>query len=90
MGEDATTIDLNLVPQVVEFEDFINYGGPINVVGVNTIAGAITTSVPVLLTENVIKPAGVQHAQGYHKRKPLRWANRGIGGDARGSAKDRR
>ncbi len=54
VGEDATTLDLNLVPQVVEFEGFINYGSPINVVGVNTIAGAITTSVPVLLTENVI------------------------------------
>jgi general secretion pathway protein D len=54
VGEDATTIDLNLVPQVVEFEGFINYGSPINAVGVNTIAGAITTSVPVLLIENVI------------------------------------
>ena len=51
---DATTIDLNLVPQVVEFEGFINYGSPINAVGVNTIGGAISTSVPVLLTENVI------------------------------------
>ena len=54
VGGDATTIDLNLVPQVVEFEGFINYGSPINAVGVNTIAGAITTSVPVLLTANVI------------------------------------
>jgi general secretion pathway protein D len=54
VGEDARTIDLNLVPQVVEFEGFINYGSPINAVGVNTIGGAISTSVPVLLTENVI------------------------------------
>ena len=54
VGGDATTIDLNLVPQVVEFEGFINYGSPINAVGVNTIGGAISTSVPVLLTENVI------------------------------------
>jgi general secretion pathway protein D len=54
VGGDATTIDLNLVPQVVEFEGFINYGSPINAVGVNTIGGAITTSVPVLLTANVI------------------------------------
>src|SRR5438093_3171089 len=54
VGEDATTIDLNLVPQVVEFEGFINYGSPINAVGVNTIAGAITTSVPIVLTQNVI------------------------------------
>jgi type II secretory pathway component GspD/PulD (secretin)/tetratricopeptide (TPR) repeat protein len=54
VGEDATTIDLNLVPQVVEFEGFINYGSPINAVGVNTVGGVISTSVPVLLTENVI------------------------------------
>ncbi len=54
VGQDATTIDLNLVPQVVEFEGFINYGSPINAVGVNTIGGAISTSVPVLLTQNVI------------------------------------
>jgi len=54
VGEDATTIDLNLVPQVVEFEGFINYGSPISAVGVNTIGGAISTSVPVILTQNVI------------------------------------
>ena len=54
VGENATTIDLNLVPQVVEFEGFINYGSPINAVGVNTIAGTISTSVPVRLTDNVI------------------------------------
>jgi general secretion pathway protein D len=54
VGGDATTIDLNLVPQVVEFEGFINYGSPINAVGVNTIGGAISTSVPVTLTDNVI------------------------------------
>jgi general secretion pathway protein D len=56
VGGDATTIDLNLVPQVVEFEGFINYGSPINAVGVNTIGGnnGISLSTPVLLTENVI------------------------------------
>src|SRR5947207_2154340 len=53
VGENATTIDLNLVPQVVEFEGFINYGSPINAVGVNTIAG-ISISQPVQLTPNVI------------------------------------
>ncbi len=41
VGGDATTIDLNLIPQVVEFEGFINYGSPINAVGVNTIGGTI-------------------------------------------------
>jgi general secretion pathway protein D len=53
VGPDGQTIDLNLVPQVVEFEGFINYGSPINAVGVNTIAG-ISVSAPVQLTENVI------------------------------------
>ena len=48
------TIDLNLVPQVVEFEGFINYGSPINAIGVNTIGGVISTSVPIELTPNVI------------------------------------
>src|SRR5437660_1018827 len=58
VGADGATIDLNLVPQVVEFEGFINYGSPINAVGLNstTMAGVTTfsSSVPVLLTENVI------------------------------------
>jgi general secretion pathway protein D len=54
VGGDNITIDLNMVPQVVEFEGFINYGSPINAVGVNTIGGAISTSVPVTLTDNVI------------------------------------
>ena len=55
VGGDSTTIDLNLVPQVVEFEGFINYGSPINAVGVSTVSTrGIQTSVPVLLTENVI------------------------------------
>ena len=53
VGGDATTIDLNLIPQVVEFEGFINYGSPINAVGVNTVAG-ISLSQPVQLTANVI------------------------------------
>jgi len=53
VGGDNTTIDINLVPQVVEFDGFINYGSPINAVGVNTIAG-ISVSQPVELTPNVI------------------------------------
>jgi general secretion pathway protein D len=53
VGPDGTTIDLNLVPQVVEFEGFINYGSPIFAVGANTAAG-ISISSPVLLTQNVI------------------------------------
>jgi type II secretory pathway component GspD/PulD (secretin)/tetratricopeptide (TPR) repeat protein len=53
VGGDATTIDLNLIPQVVEFEGFINYGSPIFAVGVNT-AASISISNSVLLTPNVI------------------------------------
>src|SRR5213075_2703996 len=52
VGGDATTIDLNLVPQVVEFEGFINYGSPIFGVNPNLISG--TTVPTILLTENVI------------------------------------
>jgi len=54
VGADGATIDLNLVPQVVEFEGFINYGSPINAVGVSTTAALVSTSIPVVLTENVI------------------------------------
>jgi general secretion pathway protein D len=57
VGGDATTIDLNLIPQVVEFEGFINYGSPINAVGVNTVSAgtaSITTTRPVELTAKVI------------------------------------
>src|SRR5207248_7751032 len=54
VGGDGTTIDLNLIPQVVEFEGFINYGSPINAVGVSTVGGVITRSVPIELTPNVI------------------------------------
>ncbi len=34
VGPDGYTIDLNLIPQVVEFEGFVNYGSPINSVNV--------------------------------------------------------
>ena len=46
-------LGFNLIPQVVEFEGFINYGSPINAVGVNTVAG-ISVSQPVELTPNII------------------------------------
>ena len=61
VGPDGITIDLNLVPQVVEFEGFINYGSPIFAVApavssFNPITGITTllTSPNVLLTANVI------------------------------------
>ncbi len=59
VGPDGVTIDLNLVPQVVEFEGFINYGSPIFAVGTNSTltaggASVLSLSTPVLLTQNVI------------------------------------
>src|SRR5207302_7301358 len=47
VGPDGVTIDLNLVPQVVEFEGFINYGSPIFAVtppvsSLNPITGITT------------------------------------------------
>jgi general secretion pathway protein D len=58
VGPDGVTIDLNLVPQVVEFEGFINYGSEIFAVGTNSsVIGGQTIfsiSTPVRLTENVI------------------------------------
>jgi general secretion pathway protein D len=50
VGPDDFTIDLNLVPQVVEFEGFINYGSPIQTVSTNLLGVAQTT----VLTPNVI------------------------------------
>jgi general secretion pathway protein D len=52
VGSDRQTIDLNLVPSVVEFEGFINYGSPIFGVNPNLVSG--TTVPQILLTENVI------------------------------------
>ena len=59
VGPDGVTIDLNLVPQVVEFEGFINYGSPIKTVNPallgfspSTLLGTTTQS--ITLTDNVI------------------------------------
>jgi general secretion pathway protein D len=50
VGPDGITIDLNLVPQVVEFEGFINYGSPIQTTSTNFLGQTST----VVLTPNVI------------------------------------
>ena len=59
VGPDGVTIDLNLVPQVVEFEGFINYGSPIKTVNPallgfspSTLLGMTTEA--ITLTDNVI------------------------------------
>lgn len=60
VGPDGITIDLNLVPQVVEFEGFINYGSPISTVNpallgfLGVPAAALGTNQSIVLTENVI------------------------------------
>ena len=61
MGPDGVTIDLNLVPQVVEFEGFINYGSPIKTVNpalLNFIGGSTSgltgLTQSITLTDNVI------------------------------------
>jgi len=60
VGADNYTIDLNLVPQVVEFEGFINYGSPISTINPSSLGlGAITAAVTnqptsIVLTNNVI------------------------------------
>src|SRR5205807_7957922 len=57
VGPDGVTIDLNLVPQVVEFEGFINYGSPIFASSssfLSPITGGLLSSPPSLLTPNVI------------------------------------
>jgi general secretion pathway protein D len=59
VGPDGVTIDLNLVPQVVEFEGFINYGSPIKTVnpallGVLNLPTSILGRESIVLTDNII------------------------------------
>ncbi|MDQ6808725.1 MAG: type II and III secretion system protein [Verrucomicrobiota bacterium] len=58
VGPDGVTIDLNLVPQVVEFEGFINYGSPILAppTAISTALGVIPglSKNDRVLTDNVI------------------------------------
>ena len=54
VGTDGTTIDLNLVPQVVEFEGFINYGSPISTVNPSLFGLGTVINQSIVLTENVI------------------------------------
>ncbi|CAN5771672.1 hypothetical protein BH11VER1_BH11VER1_10580 [soil metagenome] len=51
IGPDGYTIDLNLAPEVTEFEGFINYGSPISSAGTN----ALGQPTSVVLTENRIE-----------------------------------
>ncbi|QIF05683.1 Amuc_1098 family type IV pilus outer membrane protein [Roseimicrobium sp. ORNL1] len=51
IGPDGYTIDLNLAPEVTEFEGFINYGSPINTSSTDALGNPTT----VTLTENRIE-----------------------------------
>ncbi len=51
LGADEFTIDLNLAPEVVEFDGFINYGSPIQTTSINAL-GLIE---PLVITENRIE-----------------------------------
>jgi len=48
--ENGWTIDLNLAPEIIEFEGFLNYGSPIQTTGIN----ALGESEPVVLTDSKI------------------------------------
>src|SRR5438046_7378896 len=52
VGPHAVTVDLNLVPQVVEFEGFINYGSPIFGISPSILTNALNSQ--DLLPQNVI------------------------------------
>jgi general secretion pathway protein D len=60
VGPDGVTIDLNLVPQVVEFEGFINYGSPISTVNPALLGflgipnNLLGIQESIILTDNVI------------------------------------
>ncbi|MFN2476917.1 MAG: Amuc_1098 family type IV pilus outer membrane protein [Chthoniobacterales bacterium] len=57
VGPDGVTIDLNLVPQVVEFEGFINYGSPIlspSTSLFNSITGGLISTPQNVITPNII------------------------------------
>ncbi len=60
VGPDGVTIDLNLVPSVVEFEGFINYGSPIKTVNpallgfIGGVTNVLGLNDSIVLTDNVI------------------------------------
>ena len=71
LGADEFTIDLNLAPEVVEFDGFINYGSPIQTTSVNILG----QSEPVVITENRIEMPVLQHSESYHSGDDLGWAD---------------
>jgi general secretion pathway protein D len=51
IGENDFVIDLRFVPEIVEFEGFINYGSPIQTNGTDALGNTVTT----VITENRIE-----------------------------------
>ena len=78
IGPDGYTIDLNLSPEVVEFDGFINYGSPINGPILNTLVVPNVIQSAVLTAERN-QSADFFDAQSDHQRKHLGWSNRGAG-----------
>ena len=58
IGADNFTIDLNLAPEVVEFEGFINYGSPIQTTSQNPLTGVFGSG---CTDRKPHSSAGVQH-----------------------------
>ena len=62
VGPDGNTIELNLSPEVVEFDGFINYGSPIlspsssAFQAITNAAGATTSFIPLAQPERLITP----------------------------------
>ncbi len=55
VGPDGYTIDLNLSPQITEFQGFVNYGTPIYTYApITTILGVTLSTQQVKLTDNTI------------------------------------
>ncbi len=50
LGPDGYTIDLNMAPEVTEFEGFVNYGSPIQTSAIDALGNPTT----IVLTENKI------------------------------------
>ena len=73
IGPDGYTIDLNLPPQVVEFDGFINYGSPIN----GPTSWAESFRCPHAKRH---QSADLLHPQSHHQRKHLRRSTVVLGG----------
>lgn len=54
IGPDGYTIDLNLAPEVTEFEGFVNYGSPINTSSIDGFTGQ--TKQVELTPNNILQP----------------------------------